>query len=506
MKKQITVLALGLILLGLFTGCGLFGRSDIDAYRALMQEMTELAEYRFTGNMTLTLGEDALRDEADFLFAGLMPMRLDMDGTASSIHGEVQAFHQHRSGDGQTLFSMDMIVTDGAMYVGLVSALEHMWRPILQAQGADMTGFSVADLLSGYQYLIVPHEQAFASMMFSPADMGAGLNLEPFLTREGDRFTITMFGEEVRPLSEPISEMLGQFVLGTGNMAGGDEMGAALGDVAALLHAHPLIGARMAMTTSRSGDIFFQNIELEVPNLLYLEANFSFLAEEIPSVGTPERALTAAEFETLMAGIDFGIVSDGPTSPASPPPASEGAAGDVVYDLTNLNLLQTHLGSENYFLELAILTASDGSGHYVPIPADSHLSREDSATLFSETTAMEFDYAIIRNTTPPDAIREAVALDMVSFFRPGANLTQSPLHTNHSYTIALQGIVEDAEAGMGTWSVLYLAQNIPGTGDTIHLTLTLDMHMLSGEEYQILIQLGDVFGFDLLGFVMELAW
>jgi len=518
MKKLVAVLLLVLILPGL-TGCGLFGRSDIDNYQALMQEMTGLAEYRFTGDMTLTLGDDVLGPETPFLFADTMPMQLNMNGTASSVHGEVQVSHQYHAGDGQSLFSMDMIVTDGFMYVGLVSALEYTWRPILQAQGVDMTGFSVADMLDGYRYLKVPHNQGLASMMFGSADMDASFNLAPFLTREGDRFVITVAGDGVRAFSEPITEILGQFVLGTANMAGGVEMEAVLDNVAMLLGTHPLIGARMVMTTSRSGDIFFQNIELEIPQLLYLAANFSFLAEEIPAVGPPERALTAAQFETLMEDMYFGTVPDGfmppveemPLPEEMPPPTTEHApdAGGVVYDLALLNLLQTHLGPEHDSLELAILTAGDGSGHHVPIPADSHLSRADSASLYSASNAMAMDYTIVPNTNAPDAVQEVVTLDMGSFFTgSGApNMTQSPLRTDQGRTVALQGIVEDTGPGeMGGFALFYLAQNIPGTGDAVLLILSLDMHMLSGDEYQVLMQLGDAFGFDLLGFVMELTW
>jgi len=503
MKKRIAILVLGLLIAGSFTGCGLiediFGGADISAYNALVQEMSDLTEYRFTGDVSLYLGDVFLDEDTEFLFEDLMPMQFTVDGSVSHANREMQATYQYQTADGTPMFDVSMIATDNAMYVGLVSMLDYMLRPAFEDLGVDLSDFSMQDLLSGSDYLIIPFEGTLDDMMFAPVQVGATLDLAPFLTREGDRFTITVHGEDIRAMSDEMGVMLEQFMLDS-SLSGGEGIGNILGDVASTLNETDLTDASMIIITSRSGEAFFQTFEMNVPGLIEMSANFTFAPAEVAPVGTPENAVTETEFEALMMAIDFDAIFGGQGAPGFGN-LNDGNV-EIVYDLSALTLIHNEL-EEGSLLALAGLPNGRGEEHNVPIIAAGNIS-PGLIHLFNDIDAIELYYVFLDDFNAVDAILMAVEADLSGYFLPDSTLNASVLRTNEARDIAAMAIAEEMAGGM-TRIAAYLAQSVPDSNDVIRLEIVLYLDLFGDEESPILAQLSAQFGIDLSAYITQLV-
>ena len=495
MKKLAIVLLLAALLLGMLAGCG--GSSpDLDNYQALVQEMSELSEYRFRGDITLFL-EPALLRDSGFLFADLMPMRFSVDGTVSYMDRMMQAAYRYRQADGTPLFDMDMILGDGAMYVGLVSLLDFMLRPIFAELGFDLSEFSVEDLLEGYEYLIVPYGEMLEDMVFAPVDVLGGIDVEPFLSRRGNAFVVTVLGEDVRALAGEMSEMLAQFVPreDAAVAGGGNPVGGVVGDVGMLLMAADLTHARAIVVTSRVEDTFYQTVELVIPGVLDLRAEFAFTAEAVPLISAPTNALTEDAFAELLMRIDFEAIF-------GPSPVGPGEVLDIsiAYDLEALYLVG-HSLDEGSLLQIVMLGDGRGGEHPVAAIYGSRVTAGEHY-IFCDADAMEMRYVSLDHLNAVEVILQAVETDRAGYFMPDSRLTVSALRTNESRSIAAMAILERTAAGLARICI-YLGEVLPA-GGVIRLELVLYLDLFTELDHAILDELSRHIGLDLGDYVTRL--
>lgn len=493
MKKLVVILVLAVLLLGMFGGCGLFGDRVLADYEALREALSSLTEYRFEGTATLSL-EAAFLGDAAFSFADLMPLHLSMEGTVSTYHQEIQAIYQYLSADGTPLFDMEMILAGGSMYIDLVAMMENRLRPALEELDIDLTGFSMVDLLEGNTYLAVPADATLDELLFASAEEDSGFDAEPFLTRQGDAFVVTVEGEYVREMMDEMNRILSQFLVDQG----GDGIGDVLGDMSLRLAGADLTDASVVRITSRIGGVFYQSIRMQVPGFLDMQVDFSYIAEVVLPVWVPMNALTEAAFERLIQNIDF----DAALSPA--PHVEDQTPEEITlrYDLVLLNLVGHHIHDDS-ILETAALGDGRGGEHSVAVIAG-HERTEGERTIFSGTDAIEMYYVSQTYLDAVEAVLQAVQADREEYFLPDSTLRFSALRTNGDRSIAAMAIAEQTATGLDRVHI-YLGQVIPETGDTIRLELSLYTNWFTNVDDLILAELSVHIGVDLGAYVTELV-
>ena len=487
MKKLLSILILFALLVSLFTACSSSGGdydeapSDLEVFDALMQEMTSLTEYHFTANMTL-----------NFAHPDHIPMGFQVEGSVSHQNGEMIAIFSYQTEDGTPLAvpDLEVILCDsGTMYLGLVPILEHALRPTIESFGLDMADFQAQDILGDYEYLMSPYEEPFSSMIFAPINIGSGIDLDPFLTRNEDRFTITMENEDIRSLASDLGRALDQFTT-----QGNDELGDMIGSVSQLLAQADLSGAQVSLVYNQIGDTFHQSIQLHVANFIDLQANFSFTEAYIPPVGTISNALTQAAFADIFVAIDiFAIMGSMIREPVE---------GEIRYeeDLYDLNLLSPALADES-LLTTAALISEDGDSHTVAVIDGSAIS-EEPGVLEQDADAIGMTYTIFTDQNAFDAVLTAAQTDREEVFLPDSTFSFSALRTNEGRSMAVMAIAEETEAGMQRVHV-YLAQNTLDL-DGIHLAIVLYPGLFTDTDHEILAALSEQFGIDFSAYITEL--
>jgi len=497
MKRLIAVLLLAALLIGTLAACSLIddlfggGNADVEDYHALMQELSALTEYMFTGDVTLELGNQF--DVTVDLFDEFNPMNFSITGTVSHLHREMVASYQHRAAGGVRMFDMDTLLTDDFMYIGLVSLMEYTLAPTLASIGIDIADFSVRAMLGGYEYLMVPYEGTLTDMMFAPTELTAGLDIEPFLTRVGDTFTITLTGEDVRTISDEMGAMLEQFAHGDG--MGNAPMGSALDDVSSRLAIADLTGARVQVVTAREREgAFSQNIEMRVPGLIDMQASFSFVPQWITPVGAPRNAIIEDELEELLRNLDFNVILSGDTELPTD--------GEVVVvtDLGILSLVNPFLLDDSH-LELIALPVD--VTFTVAVVADSDLTIA-AGDLIVDADAIEMRYTVATSTDAPEAVMMSFAADRAEYFLSDSRFNMSHLRTNEDRNVAALAVAEQTAAGITRISV-YLASNLAALDGVLRLDMRLYLDIFTDVDYAILDELGMLFGMDLTDFVMGLV-
>ena len=488
MRKGIAVLILCVLLIGILGACGDGGRAaDLAAYRALMEEMEALAEYRILGEMTMD-------------FAGF-PMGVLVEGTMSRANAEMVMHYQQLSPGGEPMFAMHVILREETMYMELAPVLDFLLRPVFEMAGIDASDIEMRDILGVYEYMRIPYEGALHEMLFAPAQMEEGFDVEPFLSRDGEVFTLRFQDEEVGWMMGEIDTVLRQFATLS---PGGVGIGAEIGAVGSVFDLQDLTGAYMVMVFSRSGDSFYQSMEIELPGMLdtagqaaplHIRADFTFTPWTVSPLGAPAHTLTEAELEVFLLQIDFAALLSG----GAALPAGEIA---LVYDLHTLGLIG-HVLEEGSLLATAPLGDGAGEEHMVLVIDGANLAG-GVFYLVVDADAIELYYTSLDDLDAVEAVLLAVARDQAEYFLPDSTFTYSALRSNEARTMAALAIAEETAAGMVRVSI-YLAQNIGGSRDVILMELVIYMDLLLDMDRAILTELGQHIGVSLDAYIAELT-
>jgi len=499
MKKLLALLLIVALLLIPLSACASGGVSDFDDYRRLVEEMALLREYRFVGDVTISLGADFWESGmVGFAFGDAeedMSMRFAVTGSVSHTHREVLVSYTYETRENELPLDVDMILSEDVMYIGLVSMLERSLRPMLEGLRRDVAGFDVRDILGDHTHLMLPHAGEFEDMLITPAELGGGMNLEPFLTRDGGRFTILLEGEDVRFVADDIGILLDQFTPQSGS--GGDEIGDVLGDVSAKLQDADLNGARLLVIINRSGETFYQTIELQVPNFIDMRTNFTFIMDSISPVGAPEYALWEEEFTALLLAVDFAELF-----PETHAIGETGGLEDEVpveEDLYRLDLLNPAL-TEDSLLELEYLGEGDDAHTVAVIAGASVTVGEFHITVDADAIGMI--YTILEGLSAVETVLLAVAYDRVGTFLSDSEITVSMLRTNEAHTMAAMAVAEETGAGI-TRVYIYLAQRIDERS-VVRLELSFYLDFFTEEDHEIVTELSQQFGINLRAYITGL--
>jgi len=503
MKKLLAILILLALLVGSLTACG-GSSSDLYDYQAFMQEMTALTEYDFVGDVTLTLG-DAFRETRapEAGFADLEPMRFNVAGSVSHLNDEMTATYTYETADGSPMFDTDLILSDGTMYLGLVSMLDHMLRPVLEALELDASDFQVQDILGDATHLAVPYAKPFPDMVFAPMEMGLGMDLEPFLSRDGGRFTITMLNEDVRIVAGDMGRLLNQFA-DPGDTE--DGLGDLFYDIGDQLAFADLTDAHALLISTRINDTFHQSIDLQVPNFIDMRANFSFTEMDFLSpVSAPANVLSESAFEELFQNLDLAALMGGSNQAAAPGAPGETGVDEITYEenLHHLNLTSPTLPEDSLLATIPMSIQGDPEADHRVLVVYGAPMMERMFSLVIDADAIGMTYTTVTSMTAMQAVLEAVQADRAEVFLPDSLFNFSTLRTNADRSIAVMAIAEETAAGMQRLHI-YLAQNLVGIYSGVRLELALYLDFLTDTDHEILAQLSEQFGLDLGAYITAL--
>jgi len=495
MKKLLILLVLAALLIGTVGACG-NRDSDLDIrdYRALMGELAVLAEYHFFGDVTIQPGH--LFWNADMwneLFAEEMPTRFRTRGTVSRANREMFVSYVHETAQNVHVFDLDMILQEQMMYVGLSAALEYMLPPLLESFGREVGGFRAADILDDDMYLRIPHGRELGDMLFAPRGTGNEFDLERFLTRDGERFTVRLQDEDVRPVVDDMSQMLDQFAVQGGFVGGNTHH--IFADVSSRLTNADLRDARALMITSRSGNVFYQTIELQVGDLLDMRANFTFIAETIDPIDTPANTLRSDELTALLLDLDWNELF--PEIAHTEEPDEE--AYWMREDLTGLDLINPTLSEPSHLERIEIGTAQAGEVLDTVAIIRGAQIRRGEFHLTATTDPIVMMYTLLDGRDATQTVLSAVVYDQMGTFLSDSQIRESALRTNEARSMAAMAVMEETAAGNARLYV-YLAQSIDQ--DTIiRLELLFDLDLFTDETYEIMTELSQQFGINVGAYI-----
>lgn len=494
MKKLLALLLTAAFLIGALGACGSDG-SDMNDYRALMREMTALTEYRFVGDVTITLGS-AFRPMPEFVFADAMPARFRVHGTVSHANREMFASYVYETALGEQIFDLNMVLRERVMYLGLSGVLEYILRPMLESLERETAEFQIEDIVGEDAFLLIPHEAALSEMLFIPPELGSNVNFEPFLTRDGERFTITLEGEDVRLAADDISLVLAQFMVQDDFVRHGPRD--LLGDMSRRLDGAELANARVLMITSRSGNTFYQTIELRVDDLIDMRANFTFIREIIEPIGELLHVLTEDELSAQLLAFDWNELFPEIDSVID----SEEDAERVRLDLDSLELINPALTEPSllYLAELGTAQAGEVLDAVAVIRGADVTGGDFHLTV--ETGVIGMIYTLLDGRNAAETVLAAMAYDQVGTFLSDSKISTSVLRTNEAHSMAAMAAAEETALGTTTLYI-YLAQSIEE--DTVlRLELVFHLDHFSAADHEIVTELSQQFGINLAAYITEL--
>ncbi|MCL2827153.1 MAG: hypothetical protein FWD99_00245 [Oscillospiraceae bacterium] len=492
MKRTIAILTIVALLLGTLVGC-VTPLSDVDDFLALWEEFLEQREYSFTGEMTMQM------EDPEAIELGMEAVNTGLTGTVSLDHLEMQMTITLSLMEGTPDMTVNTIATEDGLFFDMGGMLQFMFDLIFAELGMGLISIDIAQLLDGNRYVVLPvsAEQDAADALFTPVFIGKSLTyeeLEAHLTRADDVFILILEGEILERAMDDVAEMMDQFNFDFGELA--EEMGMdgtefdwgeSIGEV-------DYSDARLVTRLSRDGDSFRQVVEWDIPGEFTSRMDVVYTVREVEPLDLPE-AMTLPEFVDFMENLDFDEML----------PDFGGGFGaehepiyDIVYTLTELNLTDHTLPADS-LLQTVALPDGFGGETAVTVTAGVDFFPGDWS-VDSGTERLWFRYISWYDMDAMEAVKWMAGNDWELFF---SQMTFSDLRTNRDYSIAIMAS-EILANGLERYLCIYMAQVIPETGEVILLDLTLVVDFMREEDYEIVAELGEHVGVDLLAFISKL--
>lgn len=476
----------------LLFGCRNQEGANIEAYEVLLGEMNSLEEYRFFGDMRLNLEGSLLEAQANIFPAELMPMQLAVSGVASQRMQELQAQYTYASTQGEGFLELGVLLQGTSLYIELLPVLETMLVPILEEAGVNMRGLAMEDIIGPYTHLHIPGQDSWGGGFFAPMAINPAIDIGPFLQRDGEVFTLVMTGREVALIAQDIAMILAQFD------GQGPGVNSAMGDVAEQLHRADLSLASASIITARTQTGFAQTIELRVPNLIELWANFTFEPWAVAPLIRPSGVLEEAELEQKLMNLDFNEIRGGAGSGGTQAPAFGQTQLEVHMNLPYLHLTG-HLLPEGGPLSLAHLPSGHGTLRPVLVVAQG-VNTPGVNYLTVDSDAIFMHYRTFDDLDAVEALLLPFAQGQTGHFLSDSTLYISPLRTNEDRSVAAMAIAERSASGL-TRLYIYLAQVIDdhtaSVGDVISLELVLYVNLFGRQDEAVLAELSSFIGLNL---------
>jgi len=296
MKK--TVFCLSLILLCLFSLGACSSLSDLEAYRALQEELHSLTEYRIEGEVHIER-IDLARPVIHRFQSGY----ISVEQEAAQL-----LYASSRAEDVAPFFDIEVTIYDAHIYADLTEQTQ--WR-LSTFTGEDSIPAEVSALVEDYLFVQMPlaHELSPEALFGAYAELFSEDVLEAHLSRDGDSFTLKIEGETVEQYAYDMlyailfqngAEFVNEFV---GADAEGRE-----GTVAFLtepMDTPDWSGAHLIVRYTKIDRTISVFAELYVPDWLLATSDTTITPQEV-TIGIPEN-LQAAPLETHLERLDDAI-------------------------------------------------------------------------------------------------------------------------------------------------------------------------------------------------------
>ena len=509
MKKLIAVLIVAALLMGALTGCVTqTQKSDAEMFLALWEEFLEQTEYTFASEMTMQ------SEDPEMIAAGMGQMSVKMSGTVSLERHEMQmTMTQSLIEEGPDM-EMEMFATADEILLDMGGMVQFMFDLIFAEFGMGALSIDIAQVLGDTMFVRLPldTEEDAADALFFPVFVGRSLTYEELtahLTRdEDDVFTLILEGEMLERAMDDVIAMMSQFSIDFGEL--GEEMGmdGAELDWEELFEDMDFSDARLDTSISRDGDSFSLVVDWDIPGVSTSRMESIYTAVEVAPLDVPE-GMTMQEFTEFMDDLDFDALfpdmfSDfgGDFDFGSGLGTDREFIYNIVYDLAGLNLIDHTLPADSLLQTVALPDGFEGENIVTIIAEVDFFVGEWEIN--GGNDRLWLYYVSWYDMDAVEAVKWMAENDRAAFFYDDSQLMFSDLRTNRDYTMAVMAIGEISADGLERYLCIYIAQVIPETEDVILLDLTLFMDIMWEEDYEIVAELGEHIGVDLLAFVSEL--
>ena len=484
-KKYIAFVILIVLCITMFAACDAFGNiennsaDELHEFGVLLREMSQMEEYLFEANVVL----DLKTDDYDY---SLSEMRTQIYGTVSHRSREMQAMFFYENARTGIDAELELFLFGDLLYMHSSTMLEYHFAPLLRNLNLDMDEVCIEELL-GIAWITKEGMVRFDEMRFTPFIVGDNFDARPFLTRDGERFTLTLYDGAVSRITDDAVLLIRQLFLGDA----GFNRDWALEDAVGYLQASNLHDARFSITVAHTEQGFQQTIVLDVPERLHLWGTFTFVPEVIFPYTRPEPAKDYEEFEAFVDNLNANGTLLG----------EDEIHIRIIRDEINFQLIN-HEVQGNRSFERVLFPTAFGSEHYVTATSGGNINRERDH-IDVDAGAMGMYYAFSRDMDAVAFLIERMTIDNSLYFLPDSRITPLPLRTNATRDLALVGLLEQTASGM-LRVCIYAAQVIE-EDVTLALTLKLYLHLFTEREFTILEEFGALLGIDLIEIIQDLA-
>ena len=480
-KKQITVLILMILCITMFAACDAFGNDSGDElyeFEMLLREMSQMEEYLFEANVVL----DLKTDDYDY---SLSEMRTQIYGTVSHRSREMQAMFFYENARTGIDAELELFLFEDVLYTRSSTMLEYHFAPLLRDLNLD-DEVCIEELL-GIAWITQEGAVRFDEMRLTPFIVGNNFDVRPFLTRDGGRFTLTLYDGAVSRITDDAARLIQQLFPADA----GFDRDWALEDAVGHLQASNLHDARFSITVTDTGQGFQQTIVLDVPELLHLWGTFTFVPEVIFPYARPEPAKDYEEFEAFVEDLNASGTLFG----------EDEIRIRIIRDEVSFQLMDHELQGNRSF-ERVLFPPAFGSEHYVTAISGGNINRERNQ-IDVDAGAIGMYYTFSRDMDAVALLLERMTIDNSLYFLHDSRITPLPLRTNATRDLALVGLLEQTASGM-LRVCIYAAQAIEDDV-TFALTLKLYLHLFTEREFTMLEEFGALLGIDLLEIIQDLA-
>ena len=524
MKKFILLIILALLLGGTMAACDMLvpgqaeeAQSDVEAYR-------EVESAFFAALMEWEYQETSTEWEMlfDLQVAGAIPMQLA--GTMQEGPDHFTDAAEIRDEDGDMLFQIELLYVDGAGYLDIVAMMQPILDAMFEEMGMGFITLSLEELMGEYTHMRLSEED-LEEMMESYRERMIGRrgiyrsfseeDLEEYLSREYDIFRIALEGEAVYDHVAAVMNEIGldgdgiEAILLPLEMAGDVDFGLIMeleDDFVGWLLDSNFTGARLSIEREIMDEgVYRQAFELNIPNRVAIAYEMTMTAGPIDPVSPPEHYFRSErDFERhieerIMEAMG-GLMGDFF-------PGFDMGAGmlwaeildGAVRDLPAINLVDHNLAGSRV-LEAYAFTSRSGESFDLTVVQGGimdDLPMWGREGIFQDAWAIEFYYSVWNRGDALSIMQDIVSDDLQWLSMMDFDIEKGfPLRLSSDGSAALYAFnMEDFLV------YVYLVQEIPGSDYAVSLELVFYVGLWEREDTQILEELSELIGVDLLVFM-----
>ena len=522
MKKFVLLIVLALLLGGTLAACDMLPggaeeeESKVEAYR-------EVESAFFAALMEWEYRETSIEWEMlfDLQVAGAMPMQIT--GMMQEGPNHFTDAAEVRDENGDMLFEMELLYVDGAGYLNIIAMMQPILDAMFDEMGMGFISLSLEELLGEYTHLRLSEED-LEEMMESYREAMIGRRgiyrafseeeLEEYLSREDDIFRIALEGKAAYHHVAALMSEIGldgdgiEFLLLPLEMAGDVDWGLILDledDFVGWLLDSNFTGARLSIEREMMGEgVYRQAFELNIPNRLRIEYEMTLTAGPIDPPSPPTHYFRSEldferHIEERMMDAMGGLMGDFFPGFDMGDMLWDDVLDTLVHDLPAINLVDHNLAGSR-LLQAHTFTSRSGETFDLTIVQGGEMDslpmwgREG---IFQDAWAIEFYYSVWDRGDALSIMQDIVSDDLQWLSMMEIDLEKGfPLRLSSDGSAALYAFnIEDFLI------YVYLVQEIPGSDYVVSLELVFYVDLWEREDTQILEELSELIGVDLLLFM-----